>query len=1495
MSITQLTRILSFGSLCLFGLVGFVPAASTPPPPPPVYVQHGQMSDPIRLKLADDRIVTYRNGFHLRPLTAEKRSRGVQAKIRSMLDSGEMPMRVLYPDGEHPSVENRYVISGQITVQLAYGVNPFVIAETYGLELQTTAYWEGRLYQFGCSPLADPIPIVEALRADARVVGADHDVFRHHVSCQGSPPQNGLLLAAAVPTLSINDASMGEGPSGTTRSLIFFVTLNPPSAQPVTVAYATVGGTATVGSDFTITTGILTFTPGVTSQRIVVPLIGDGLAEPHETFSVILSDPTGGAILGDAVGLGTITNDITAFPNDPLFNNGSQWYLAMTQIPRVPGIPMTDLNLYNHQLAQFTGPYDAGDTAEMYSRPAGTLPFQFNPGLPGRVPTWTPGGWTDMVGTRSLIDVVTGTVRQIVANRIVVGGNADVAAGKAPSGFLGWPVWGDWTSASASRPASTIHRGYRGRGVRIGIIDDGLEILHEDLSASCVAPDDHRFFKLIPQPSSVLNPYRVLTTSETRGLHAFNYNHGTNMAGIIAGASNNNLGLTGVAPSAKLVSLKIYDAAGTIDDFQYAYLSEAEQGYGDILAGGSTFSDLILAQAFGVDSPTVYNGSDYTLNLQTFLTKELKLDRGVPRELAFYESFMRMLKSETKGPTEEIAVKVFPYVISNNSVLGRPGPLTRFARRDTILKGRDRRGTILVVPSGNGLRNDDNANYDEYTNFVGNICVGSVAPVMGLRPNITPTGGLSLGNLERADYSSNNSTRGACVTVCAPGGGGHIWGKTTVRTRVTTAPVSIALPYFLSNTATAWIKSFEDNTDLPYPAIATTDISEARGVSDDYPFGYDGYNNQQFLLNFFNQNDFLPGLTLSRPEAYTRSAPSADATSWASAMVTGVVALMLEANPRLSWLDIQEILIRTARNRNFYGTSTAAKSIKTMDTCNGVDPMDHADSGGIYERDWKRNPQTGLWWSHKYGAGVINAAEAVSTAIHWPRRPLTSFHALPTSNDERQLGSLLVPFALNKQTTLVKIPLPAPGAQEGAKAAVSFSPPPSGYTITHVEVLIERIQTKYRGELSLYLTSPSGMSSTLYEPHLDAGDDIKNQAFTSLHFWGEKTGVGGAWKLEATDCTPGTTDLEAYINQKPVPTTAEPIPVQPSVTIKWYGYQTPVSVPTVTEVRGPRPDGTGSVSLGLPKIDVKTSGTPVILDSKALNLQFRRGINQVILYASNIPTAYRLQNPFSLLTSRIPDGYSQLIDGISLLTPTDDPVSGEILYQKLYFCIPTDTPVGTKYLVDVIASNALGDSVPERLSITVNDFTDPYCAWTTNASCFSTEGGAPDGKFGFNDDPDHDGLNNLIEFAFDTKARVPDTAVPYSITIEDPNPSGPDPTLPTYALHFRWYANRGADAKYEVQMSNSLAIGSWDLPTSTLLTSDAAGLDTYNAAQVQVTRGPLTDPSGAAEAYQDITVRVLNTPQAEPGEDPKPFFFRVKFSVTSGCADSGPTTVLPPR
>ncbi|MBI5761670.1 MAG: hypothetical protein HZA46_24435, partial [Planctomycetales bacterium] len=118
----------------------------------------------------------------------------------------------------------------------------------------------------------------------------------------------------AVPTISINDATVTEGNAGT-RNATFTVTLSAASAVPISVQYATIDGTAVAPQDYTpVTATTLTFSAGLLSRTVTVQVNGDTLFEQDETFRVNLTNAVN-ATIADSQGQGTILNDDSSTPS----------------------------------------------------------------------------------------------------------------------------------------------------------------------------------------------------------------------------------------------------------------------------------------------------------------------------------------------------------------------------------------------------------------------------------------------------------------------------------------------------------------------------------------------------------------------------------------------------------------------------------------------------------------------------------------------------------------------------------------------------------------------------------------------------------------------------------------------------------------------------------------------------------------------------------------------------------------------------------------------------------------------------------------------------------------------------------------------------------------------------------------------------------------------------------------------------------------------------
>ena len=98
----------------------------------------------------------------------------------------------------------------------------------------------------------------------------------------------------------------------------FVVSLSSTPGAEVKVSYATMPalGSATSGTDYTPTTGTLTFAAGTTTldQTVNVAVVGDTADESDEDFFVQLYNPTGGSTLYDRWGRGVIVDDDAAPP-----------------------------------------------------------------------------------------------------------------------------------------------------------------------------------------------------------------------------------------------------------------------------------------------------------------------------------------------------------------------------------------------------------------------------------------------------------------------------------------------------------------------------------------------------------------------------------------------------------------------------------------------------------------------------------------------------------------------------------------------------------------------------------------------------------------------------------------------------------------------------------------------------------------------------------------------------------------------------------------------------------------------------------------------------------------------------------------------------------------------------------------------------------------------------------------------------------------------------
>ena len=94
---------------------------------------------------------------------------------------------------------------------------------------------------------------------------------------------------------------------------------------------------------------------------------------------------------------------------------------------------------------------------------------------------------------------------------------------------------------------TAIDRGLNGAGVKLAVVDTGLEICHPDLAANTSAGGSFNFAASVRPGASPDDPYYFPSAGAGDG------DHGTSVAGIAAAAANNGFGGRGVAPAVTLV------------------------------------------------------------------------------------------------------------------------------------------------------------------------------------------------------------------------------------------------------------------------------------------------------------------------------------------------------------------------------------------------------------------------------------------------------------------------------------------------------------------------------------------------------------------------------------------------------------------------------------------------------------------------------------------------------------------------------------------------------------------------------------------------------------------------------------------------------------------------------------------------------------------------------------------------------------------------------
>ena len=206
-------------------------------------------------------------------------------------------------------------------------------------------------------------------------------------------------------------------------------------------------------------------------------------------------------------------------------------------------------------------------------------------------------------------------------------------------------------------------------------------------------------------------------------------------------------------------------------------------------------------------------------------------------------------------------------------------------------------------------------------------------------------------------------------------------------------------------------------------------------------------------------------------------------TSASSPIAAGIIALALEVNPELNWRDVQHLVVRTARPR-----------------------------GQLEANDWSENG-VGLSFSHSFGFGLIDAGAMVKLAKEWETVPPQETCAASVN-----VGEVVIQSGSKQSVPMVM------DAEHPCSKAIKF--------LEHLHATIDLSSRTQRGDLKVYLTSPSGTESVLLGFRPADSQQTGLGAFSqwplmSVHYWGENP--EGTWVLTVENRGKGDAVLKEFV------------------------------------------------------------------------------------------------------------------------------------------------------------------------------------------------------------------------------------------------------------------------------------------------------------------------------------------------------------------------------
>ncbi len=279
-----------------------------------------------------------------------------------------------------------------------------------------------------------------------------------------------------------------------------------------------------------------------------------------------------------------------------------------------------------------------------------------------------------------------------------------------------------------------------------------------------------------------------------------------------------------------------------------------------------------------------------------------------------------------------------------------------------------------------------------------------------------------------------------------------------------------------------------------------------------------------------------------RPENPDCDYTTMNGTSAAAPSISGVVALILSANPDLSWRDVRDILRLSARKVDAdyparvplrstqpYGTMLDLSTTKPVadNEQGGPDRLVDGATRAPINLGWQRNG-AGLDYSDWYGFGVPDVQKAVALAQDYGRNPQRS----------RQIDVNIPPF--EEFARWQRDPFaPQPVPEGGRVGAFPYEHVTLIRELPGPDRIVDQFQLRMSGEgvclgsLGIAVRSPAGTVSILKSPAdhfagLKSGavTEFSNYALGSYAFYGES--AAGPWQIFAIG---GNPDLPVSVRE----------------------------------------------------------------------------------------------------------------------------------------------------------------------------------------------------------------------------------------------------------------------------------------------------------------------------------------------------------------------------